>query len=147
VQPHLVFRCFHKMSPTCATSETGPSEESIQTILVVEDEVLIRLPLAEYLRDCGYRVFEASSVAEAKAVLNADTSVDLVFSDVNMPGNENGFALATWIRQRHPDTKVLLTSGIANATRKAEDLCEDGPLLAKPYSHDLVVQRIQSLLD
>jgi CheY-like chemotaxis protein len=74
--------------------ETRSSDQSIQTILVVEDEVLIRLPLAEYLRDCGYSVFEASNVAEAKAVLDADTPVDLVFSDVNMPGNENGFALA-----------------------------------------------------
>jgi DNA-binding NtrC family response regulator len=63
----------------------------------------------------GYRVFEGSNVAEAKAVLHADTPIDLVFSDVNMPGNPNGFALAVWIRQRHPNTKVLLTSGIAHA--------------------------------
>jgi DNA-binding response OmpR family regulator len=134
------------MSPANAVPETGSGDESIQTILVVEDEVLIRLPLAEYLRDCGYRVFEASNVAEAKAVLDADTPVDLVFSDVNMPGNENGFALAVWIRQRHPDTKVILTSGIANASEKAEGLCEDGLLLVKPYSHDVVLKRIQSLL-
>ena len=99
---------------------------------MVKNEVLIRLPLAQYLRDCGYRVCEASDLAEAKAVLDADTAVDLVFTDVNMPGIENGFALASWIRQRHPETRVLLTSGITNATRKAEDLCEDGPLLAKP---------------
>jgi DNA-binding response OmpR family regulator len=134
------------MSPANAVPETGSEDESIQTILVVEDEVLIRLPLAEYLRDCGYRVFEASNVAEAKAVLDADSPVDLVFSDVNMPGNENGFALAVWIRQRHPETKVILTSGIAHASEKAEGLCEDGPLLAKPYSHDVVLKRIQSLL-
>jgi DNA-binding NtrC family response regulator len=89
---------------------------------VVEDEVLIRLPLAEYLRDCGYRVFEASNVAEAKAVLDADTPVDLVFSDVNMPGNGNGFALAVWIRERHPDTKVLLTSGVSRATASPTNL-------------------------
>jgi CheY-like chemotaxis protein len=92
------------MSPASAAPEIGSGDESIQTILVVEDEVLIRLPLAEYLRECGYRVFEASNVAEAKAVLDADTPVDLVFSDVNMPGNENGFALAVWIRQRHPES-------------------------------------------
>ena len=134
------------MSPANAVPETRSSDQSVQTILVVEDEVLIRLPLAEYLRDCGYRVFEASNVAEAKAVLDADTPVDLVFSDVNMPGNENGFALAVWVRHRHPDTKVMLTSGIANASEKAEGLCEDGPLLAKPYSHDVVLKRIQSLL-
>ena len=68
--------------------------------------MLIRLPLAEYLRDCGYRVFEASNAAEAKAVVDADTPVDLVFSDVNMPGNENGFALAVWIRHDLPSMKL-----------------------------------------
>jgi CheY-like chemotaxis protein len=134
------------MSPVLAAQETGSTDEPIQTILVVEDEVLIRLPLAEYLRECGYRVFEASSVNEAKAVLDADTPVDLVFSDVNMPRNENGFVLAIWIRQHHPNTAIMLTSGIANAAEKAGDLCTDGPLLTKPYTHDVVLQRIQNLL-
>jgi DNA-binding response OmpR family regulator len=134
------------MSPANAVSVTGSTEEPIHTILVVEDDVLIRLALAEYLCDCGYRVCEASDVAEAKAVLNADTPVDLVFSDVNMPGDENGFALARWIRQHHLDTKVLLTSGVANAAEKTGDLCDEGPLMAKPYTPASVLQRIQSLL-
>jgi DNA-binding response OmpR family regulator len=102
--------------------------------------------VAEYLRDCGYRVFEAAGVAEAKAVLDADAPVDLVFTDVNLPSEENGFMLASWIRQHHSGTQVLLTSGIANATEKAGDLCESGPLLAKPYTANVVLQRIQTLL-
>lgn len=125
--------------------QTGSSDESVETILVVEDDVLIRLSLAEYLRDCGYRVFEATSMAEAKKVLNADTPVDLVFSDVNLRGKQNGFMLATWIREHHPDTQIMLTSGIANATEKASDLCDDGPI-PKPYTHEVVLQRIQALL-
>ena len=129
-----------------AAVRTG-SDNSVHTILVVEDEVLIRLPLAEYLRECGYRVFEAAGVAEARAVLDADTPVDLVFTDINLASErENGFMLARWVRQHHPRTQVLLTSGIANATEKAGDLCESGPLLAKPYSHEQVLQRIQTLL-
>jgi DNA-binding response OmpR family regulator len=134
------------MPSISAAPQNEESEDPVTTILLVEDEVLIRMPLAEYLRECGYRVFEASTVAEAKAIIEADAPVDLVFSDVNMPGNENGFALAVWIRQFHPATQVLLTSGIADATGKAEDLCEDGPLLAKPYSHNVVLSRIQTLL-
>lgn len=133
------------MSPGRATSQTGSSEESIETILVVEDEVLIRFPIAEYLRECGYRVFEAADVAEAKAVLDADAPVHLVFSDVDMPGGENGFALARWVRRHHPDTQVLLTSGLANLAEKAGDLCDDSPL-PKPYEHAAVLQRIQALL-
>jgi CheY-like chemotaxis protein len=85
------------------------------------------MPLAEYLRECGYQVFEAAGVAEARAVLDADVPVDLVFTDVN---RENGLMLASWIRQYRPKIQVLLTSGIANATEKA-DLCGSGPLLAK----------------
>ena len=122
------------------------SDNSTHTILVVEDEVLIRMLVADYLRECGYQVFEAAGVAEAKAVLDADTPVDLVFTDVNLASEENGFMLASWIRQHHPGTQVLLTSGIANATEKAGDLCESGPLLAKPYTPDVVLQRIQTLL-
>ena len=122
------------------------SDNSTHTILVVEDEVLIRMLVADYLRECGYQVFEAAGVAEAKAVLDADTPVDLVFTDVNLASEENGFMLASWIRQHHPGTQVLLTSGIANATEKAGDLCESGPLLAKPYTPSVVLQRIQTLL-
>jgi DNA-binding NtrC family response regulator len=120
---------------------------STHTILLVEDEVLIRMPLAEYLRECGYRVFEAAGVAEAKAVLASDTPVDLVFTDVNLAGEENGFMLAHWVRQHHPATRVLLTSGVANAARKASNLCHSGgPMLAKPYTHERVLQLIQTLL-
>jgi len=124
----------------------GSSDDPLRTILVVEDEVLIRMPLAEYLRECGYRVFEAADVAEAKAVLNADTPVDLVFTDINMPGEESGLTLADWVHQHHPDTAVLLTSGIASAAEKAADLCGGGAMLAKPYRYDVVLQRIETLL-
>ena len=129
-----------------AAVRTG-ADSSTHTILLVEDEVLIRMLVAEYLRDCGYRVFEAAGVAEAKAVLDADAPVDLVFTDINLASeSENGFMLARWVRQHHPRTQVLLTSGIANATEKAGDLCESGPLLAKPYTANVVLQRIQTLL-
>jgi DNA-binding response OmpR family regulator len=117
----------------------------VHTILVVENEVLIRMPLTAYLRECGYQVFEAASVAEAKAVLAADTPIDLVFAEVDL-GNETGFMLASWVRQHHPQTKVLLASSVANAAQKAGDLCDSSPVVAKPYSHEVVLQRIQTLL-
>jgi len=115
-------------------------------ILVVEDESFIRMPLAEYLRDCGYRVFEVARVSEAKSVLNSATPVDLVFTDVNLAGDENGFMLANWVREHHPATKVLLTSGFENAAEKAGEQCASSPFVAKPYSYSGVSQRIQALL-
>jgi DNA-binding LytR/AlgR family response regulator len=78
-------------------------------------------------------------------MLNAGTAVDVVFSDVQMPGPMDGFGLARWIRQHHPGLRVLLTSGYAGAARRAAELCDDGRLLTKPYGQDEVVRRIQLL--
>jgi CheY-like chemotaxis protein len=132
------------MSSIIATPPADPAARNIRTILVVEHEVLIRMPLAEYLRGCGYRVFEAVSVPEVKTVLGAGASIDLVFADVKVPGAGSGFTLANWIRRHHPRIKVLLTSGIANAAAKAGQLCEE--MMPKPYEHASLLQRIQSLL-
>jgi DNA-binding response OmpR family regulator len=129
------------------SSDPIPHEApSLPSILVVENEVLVRLPLAEYLRECGFRVFEARSVLEAKTILGAGIPVDVVFAEVNLPGDENGFALASWVRQHHRETKVLLTSHFGRAAEKAGEMCEKGPHGARPYSHEVVLQRIQILL-
>ena len=116
------------------------------TILVVEDEVLIRLAVADYLRDCGFRIVEAGSADEAILVLRAEIEIDVVFSDVNMPGSMDGFGLAQWIRGERPGLKVILTSGVMRKTKAAGDLCERGPILAKPYDHGGLERRIRELL-
>ena len=122
----------------------GVTPEFSHTILVVEDEGLIRISVTEYLQESGYRVFEARNVAEAKTVLNGDTTVDLVFSDVNMPGKETGFDLEKWLRLYRPRTKVILTSGYPHPTEKTDNLRE--PLMPKPYRYALMLRRIQGLL-
>ncbi len=133
------------MSPRTATLD--PATPSPQTVLVVEDEVLIRLVIAEYLRECGYRVHEAASADEALVVLEApNVSVDIVFSDVIMPGSMDGFGLARWIRANRPQVDVVLTSGIDRSAEIAGVLCEAGPLLEKPYEPQSVVDRIKQLL-
>lgn len=133
---------FRSPSAQIAASAPDPSHAAIHTILVVEDETLVRLPLTEYLGDFGYHVLEAADVAEARAVLNADTPIDLVFSDVNMPGGADGFALAAWIRQHRPDIKVLLTSAAAVSGKKYDG----GQFMAKPYTLSSALQRIRNLL-
>lgn len=126
-------------------AELAPRDEP-QTILVVEDEVLVRMVIADYLRDCGYRVIEAGNVQDALTVLQSSEPVHIVFSDVQMPGEMDGFGLARWVRQNQPRVKVLLTSGNAKAAQTATDLCEDGPLEAKPYQPQTVLDRIKRLL-
>lgn len=117
-----------------------------QTILVVEDEVLIRLVIAEYLRECGYKVHEAANANEAVTVLQSpDVSIDVVFSDVIMPGEVDGFGLARWVRANRPEIQVILTSGIDRSAEVAGMLCEAGPLLDKPYEPQGVVERIKQL--
>jgi CheY-like chemotaxis protein len=82
-----------------------------RTVLVVEDEVLIRWVIAEHLRECGYRVIEAGNGDEAIEILRRTAlTIHVVFSDVRMPGTTDGFALAQWVRtaaghQGHPDVR------------------------------------------
>ncbi|MBW4022061.1 MAG: response regulator [Proteobacteria bacterium] len=128
-----------------ATAEESPKTQS-QTVLVVDDEVLVRMVIADYLRECGFRVIEAGSATEAITVLASPEPVDVVFSDVQMPGDMDGFGLATWVRRHQPWIKMLLTSGNARAAQTAGDLCEDGPLEQKPYHPTTILARIQQLL-
>jgi DNA-binding NtrC family response regulator len=128
------------------SAKAGNGPQRPPTVLVVEDEVLVRMPVADYLRDCGYRVIEASNADEAVAMFEAAEPIEIVFSDVSMPGDMNGFALAKWVRRAHPDVKVILTSGVRNTAENAGDVCRDGPFLDKPYSVEALVAHIKRLL-
>jgi CheY-like chemotaxis protein len=131
---------------TLCTNVTTDASTSLQTVLVVEDEVLIRLVIADYLRECGYRVHEAVSAEEAVVILQSpEVFVDVVFSDVEMSGGMDGFGLARWIRANKPGTRVILTSGAERSADIAATLCEAGPLLEKPYPSQDVVDRIKQL--
>jgi DNA-binding NtrC family response regulator len=121
-------------------------ESETPTVLVVEDELIIRLGVASYLRSCGYRVLEAGDAHQARAMLEADDQIDIVFSDVQMRGILGGFALARWVHQHRPHIGVILTSGIAGAHEVAHDLCEGGAFMEKPYDHGELDRRIRRAL-
>jgi len=116
------------------------------TVLVVEDEILVRTVIAAFLRDCGFDVIEAGNADEAIRVMGAGIRIDIVFSDVNMPGSMDGFGLAQWLRQERPDLKIILTSGAAQTAKDASDPCEHGPILAKPYDHAGLARQLRALL-
>lgn len=133
------------MSPA-SPNLTPESHIPNQTVLVVEDDVLVRLVISDYLRECGYRVYEAVNADEALAVLQSPkVSIDIVFSDVLMPGDMDGFGLARWIRSNKPHVQVVLTAGVERSAEIAATLCESGPLLEKPYPPQGVVDRIRRL--
>jgi DNA-binding response OmpR family regulator len=117
------------------------------TIFVVEPDILVRMVIAEYLRECGFRVIEGATAKEVRTVLEAARQVDIVFAEVKLDGDMDGFALAKHVREKHARVEVILTSGTKNAANKAAELCdEDGPL-DKPYHPQEVVRRIQALLE
>ena len=124
----------------------GAAVETAETILVVEDDVLIRLIIAGHLRECGYRVIEAANAAEAVKVLQSqETGVDVVVTDIQMPGDMDGFALAQWIRRERPGVEVVLAGTPARAAHAAGELCEQGPL-TRPLDPRAVLARIRRLL-
>jgi CheY-like chemotaxis protein len=124
-----------------------PLTDPDAAILVVEDEFLIRTMISDYLQDCGYKVYQAASAAEAIQVIQSDgVSIDCVFTDIRMPGEMDGFGLCNWIRKNYPGLLVILTSGDAQKMKSARDLCEQAPFFAKPYDLHHVVGQIRSLL-
>jgi CheY-like chemotaxis protein len=117
-----------------------------ETILFVEDEVLIRMDMAEFLRQSGYRVSEAANVAEAIDALNSKFAVDLVVTDVRMPGNMDGFALAEWVRANRAGVEVILCSGDAEAKERANQAQTLGAFLSKPYTGRALLDLVKQAL-
>jgi CheY-like chemotaxis protein len=130
-----------------ASSATFPPHDPGKpvAILVVEDEILIRLMISEYLREFGYTVVEARNAAEATSILRSDEPVQVVFSDVRMPGEMNGLGLAKWITRNRPEIGVVLTSAYVaqgDLPEQPEDLRN---IVHKPYAPNEVLQRIRAI--
>jgi CheY-like chemotaxis protein len=78
-------------------------KERTPAILVVEDEILLRMAVSDYLQECGFKIYEAGTASEAIEMIESGRFViDLVFSDVRMPGAVDGFGLAQWVRKNRP---------------------------------------------
>ncbi|MGE0421120.1 MAG: response regulator [Reyranellaceae bacterium] len=123
----------------------GRGGDSPATVLVVEDEVLIRLAVADYLRACGYRVLEASTGEEAQAIFGDHQRIEVLLTDIELGRGMSGFELARWARAQYPDVRILLTSGVARMAQTAGTLC-DMPLLKKPYPHEQLAEEIRRRL-
>jgi len=118
------------------------------TVLVVDDERRMRRLARRTLSELGYQVLEAESATVAADLLEKDVSVDLLFTDVVMPGEINGRTLGQWARQERPGLKVLLTSGFPQpADAEGTPGTEPLPLLQKPYSKQQLQEAVETLLD
>lgn len=108
-----------------------PSPAPPITVLLVEDELLVRMMTADLLADMGHRVIAAASAEEALARLREEPEIQLLFTDIRMPGLD-GFALAERVFDLHPGIKVIYATGYADLERRPAPHVA-GPLLRKPY--------------
>jgi DNA-binding response OmpR family regulator len=124
------------------------SEKEQPTILIIEDEVLLRVVLSDYLQECGYKVLEATTAEEAVLIIRkSEVAIDLVFTDIVLPGSMDGFGLTHWIRANRPGLPVILTSGDDKKVASAKELCENAPLFSKPYDLSAVVAQMRATIN
>lgn len=116
-----------------------------EAVLVVEDEPMVREHAVGLLRRLGYQVTEAANGPEALDVLRGDERVDLLFTDVVMPGGMNGVELADEARVLRPGLHVLFTSGYTDDAADGVDF--HGQLLHKPYKREVLAQRVREALE
>lgn len=127
--------------------EPVSGSKSHHFVLVVDDEILERLAVCEYLRSCGFRVIEAATTDEALIALGQEhLSIDVVLSDVGVSGSLDGFGLAQWLREHKPGLPVILAATPERAAAAAGDLCKEGPMLAKPYDPQILCDQIRRTL-
>lgn len=100
------------------------------TVLVVEDEPLIRMAAVDMIQDAGLKVHSAANAAAAIALLERTPDVTLLFTDVHMPGTMDGIALAEVVHRRWPHVKLIVAS--AHHVVRNEDLPDDGRFIEKP---------------
>ncbi len=131
-----------------ATGEQVERAAGRETILVVEDEPDVRDLACRTLRGLGYHVLEAADGGSALAVIEREPGIDLLFSDVVLPGGTTGPDIAAIATQRRPGLKVLFTSGYTgNAIRQVEAPENGIPLISKPYTIKELARTVRASLD
>ncbi len=130
-----------------AESVQAPLFGGLETILVVEDEADVRHSTVELLSALGYRVYEAEDAQRAVELIDSGAKIDLVFSDVIMPGKLSSLELSEVVRTRLPGAQILFTSGYAEGVLAHQGkLDAKVSLLQKPYNADVLSARIRHLL-
>jgi DNA-binding response OmpR family regulator len=114
------------------------------TIMIVEPDIHVRVVVADYLRDCGYKVIEGKKAEDVHKMLAAGEAIDIVITEIELPGDVDGFTLARDVRQLRPSIDIILSSGAAKTADKAGSLCDEGPL-EKPYHPEDLLRRIKIL--
>jgi CheY-like chemotaxis protein len=122
--------------PTQTLSKTRRSTV-VETVLVVESDILVRMTVADYLRERGYTVIEALNVGEALEILRSETKVDALYSEVELHGDMDGFALARTARREFPSLDIILASGSARQAQRNGRFSGENMLPKSHHSNEL----------
>jgi CheY-like chemotaxis protein len=113
-----------------------------KVVLIVEDEVLIRLALAHDLRQAGFTVIEAATGDEALIILQAVVEIGVIVTDIRMPGTMDGLALARFVTQHAPHIRVVITS----ANHVPDMQLHAAAVIPKPYVVSAIIRRLEELM-
>jgi CheY-like chemotaxis protein len=113
-------------------------------VLVVEDDVLLRMIAVEVVEEAGFVAIEAGNADEAVAMLESRSDISLLFTDVDMPGSMDGLKLAHAVRGRWPPIKILVVSG--QVRLEPHQLPTNGRFVTKPYRGEAMVEELLSLV-
>jgi CheY-like chemotaxis protein len=149
---HLTVRCSTACYPPDNATTPGCRRNTMPvsskpTVLVVEDVPVVRMLLAKRLRGAGFQVVEAANGEDAIRIVEAGRPIQLVLSDVHMPGARiDGLDLARWLHKHRPGLKVILASRVIKAFEIADARFHEGPLLQKPFKPEELVRRLRAAL-
>jgi PAS domain S-box-containing protein len=124
-----------------------PQYTNEETVLVVEDNSSLRAVVLRQLEGVGLRVLEAGNAQQALDILKAVPGIDLVFTDIVLAGDMDGYALARAIRKSHPKVKIIMTSGFPGIRFNESELAKSLPLLSKPYRKQDLIRLVRDVLD
>jgi len=121
-----------------------PDGRDDRVVLIVEDEDLIRMMVAEAFEDAGFTVFEAATADDAVKVLQQEPTIHVVFTDIDLPGSMDGLALAHYVRHRWPPTILMVSSG--RVSLDTISLPSEAEFVPKPYLDGGLVRAVQGAL-
>jgi CheY-like chemotaxis protein len=130
------------MTPSDAPRNTVPPQPP--TVLVVDDDILVRMAISENLRDAGFQVLEAASAHDALGVMLAEMPIHALVTDLSMPGAMDGFGLALAARGSSPEIKVLVMSAFLPENHGAR--LSPFEFLEKPFPPQILIDRLRAML-
>jgi CheY-like chemotaxis protein len=126
----------------------APRAEQGETVLVVDDEPTIRMVIGDTLAELGYRTIEVADAASGLKLLDSDVKIDLLITDVGLPGGMNGKEMVDAARAKRPKLKVLFITGYAENAAITNGHLEPGmEVMSKPFSMDKLAARIRSIIE